>query len=124
VLVALLVLAIGLVGAQGLSLAAARAMGLAEREGRVSSLAADSLESALAQLRSGEAPSQFCRRDLPFGDRLSRTIHLAAPTLAVVRISVEPSSSARTPEARPLELASAVFLPRGLDGAIAGEPCD
>lgn len=123
VLIAMLVLAIGLIGALGVSLSAARGFRLAERQSGASSLAADSLESAIAQLRSGELPSQFCRSDLPFGDRLSRTIQLSSPALATVRVRFDPSGSARTPEARPLELASAVFLPVVVPGEVVGAPC-
>src|SRR5690606_26172014 len=77
IMVAMVILAIGLLGLEALGIGAARSNARAERQSTYATLASDSLESAIHQLRQQVLPSQFCRADLPYGDRLSRQVDVS-----------------------------------------------
>lgn len=123
VLVAMVILAIGLLGLEALGIGAARSLALAERQSSYVTLASDSLESALHQLRQGIVPRRFCRDDLPFGDRLSRDIDLGTPQLARVVVRVLPDPGPLHIPAPAYELSSSLYLPGHLPGAPGGAPC-
>lgn len=122
VMVAMLILAIGLLGLEALGLGAARSLTRAKRQSSFATLASDSLESALHQLRSHTIPRSFCQEDLRWGDRLSREVDLSDPQLArvVVRVLPAPEAPGGVP---PFEVSSALYLPVPLVGAPAGAPC-
>ncbi|MQA89889.1 MAG: prepilin-type N-terminal cleavage/methylation domain-containing protein [Gemmatimonas sp.] len=123
VVVAMVVLAVGLLALESVGLAAARSIALADRQSGHAILASDSLEAALYQLRSGVIPVQFCRRDLPFGDHLSRLVDLTDPLLGRVTVRAIPDPAANDPRLRELEISSSLYLPTGLSGPPAGAPC-
>ena len=122
VVVAMVILAVGLLSLEALGIGAARSIAIADRQSGHATLASDSLESALHQLRTGSVPVQFCQTDLRFGDRLSRRVDLSNPLLASVQVRVIPNpESPNAPD--PFEIASAVFLPAPLVGGVVGAPC-
>lgn len=123
VLVAMLLLAVGLLGLEALGIQAARSIALAERQSAFAVVASDSLESAMHQLRQQAVPSQFCRSDLRFGDRLSRTVDLSNPQMPVVTVRVLSGSSTLTAPTDDFEISSTVYLPVAVAGSAAGEPC-
>lgn len=124
VVIAMVILGVGLMGLEALGIGAARAVALAEREGGYATVASDSLESALHQLRQGEAPSDFCRTDLPYGDRLSRRVDLSDPHLARVTVRVDPNRESPPAPEGPFVLVSSLYLPVRIGAAPAGGSCD
>jgi len=124
VLIALLVVSVGLLALEGLGVRAANAVALAERNSRHATVAIDSLESALHALRQGVVPTQFCRSDLPYGDRLSRAVHLSEPGLATVRVRVISAPDASNAPPEPFEAESSVFLPTPLVASVSGGVCE
>jgi prepilin-type N-terminal cleavage/methylation domain-containing protein len=123
VVVAMVILALGLLGLEALGIGAAKSIALADRQSGYATLASDSLESALHQLRRGLVPVQFCQADLRFGDRMSRQIDLSDPQLARVTIQVIPNDAApNAPDA--FELGSSLYLPVALGDPVQGTACD
>lgn len=123
VLVAMVILALGLLGLEALGIGAARSIALAERQSGFAVIAADSLESAMHQLRQQQVPSQFCQDDLTFGDRLSREVSLGNPQLPTVTIRVLPSTTDLTAQSQAFEISSSLYLPVPLVGPVSGTPC-
>jgi len=122
VVVAMVILALGLLGLEALGIGAARSIALADRQSGYATIASDSLESALHQLRQQTIPVQFCQTDLRFGDRMSREIDLTNPQLAEVTIRVIPNpESTNAPEV--FEIGSSLYLPSPLAGSVQGASC-
>ena len=122
VVVAMVILALGLLGLEALGIGAARSIAIADRQSSYATIASDSLDSALHQLRLGSVPTQFCQTDLKFGDRLSRQIDLSNPHLAQVTVRVIPNpDSPNVPES--FQMASALYLQTPLVGGVVGSPC-
>jgi prepilin-type N-terminal cleavage/methylation domain-containing protein len=123
VVVAMVILALGLLGLEALGIGAARSIARADRQSGYATLASDSLESALHQLRRNQVPVQFCQTDLRFGDRMSREVDLSNPQLARVTIQMVPN--VETPNApAAFELASSLYLPVALTDPVQGSACD
>jgi hypothetical protein len=123
VLAAMLILAIGLLGLEALGIRAARSIAMADRQSMYATIASDSLESALDQLRRQSVPAQFCRTDLPFGDHLSRSVDLATPGVATVLIRVIPNPASINAPTNPFEITSSLFLREPVAGSASGQPC-
>lgn len=123
VLVAMVILALGLLGLEALGIGAARSIALAERQSGFAVIASDSLESAMHQLRQQQVPSQFCQDNLTFGDRLSRVVSLANPQLPTVTMRVMPSTTDLTAQSEAFEISSSLYLPVPLVGPVPGTPC-
>lgn len=117
VVVALVLLAVGLLGLQGLALAAVRTTAVAERNTRAAAIATEYLESAVQLVRHGQTPPQLCVM-LADGGRVSRAVDLADPRAPKVTVVV---TLAGTPP-RPYSLSSYVFSPTPLP-APAGNAC-
>ncbi len=122
VLVAMVILAIGLMGLQALGIGAARALALADRRSGYATLASDSLASALLQLRRGEVPSQFCVSGPRDGERVGRTVDFSDASLASVSVTVEADSDSAS-GAESFTIRSSLFLPSGLSGITQGGGC-
>ncbi|MEX2572145.1 MAG: prepilin-type N-terminal cleavage/methylation domain-containing protein [Gemmatimonadota bacterium] len=129
VLVAMLVLAVGLLGLEALGIGAARSIATAERQSSYTTVASDSLESAMHRLRSGDLPSQFCRTDLPFGDRLSRQVEVTGtpqgPWIVEVEVRVIPNADSYLAPSEDFILASSFYAPEDspVAGSIVGADC-
>ena len=123
VVVAMVILAVGLLGLEALGIGAARSNALAERQSGYATIAGDSLESAMHQLRRQALPSQFCRSDLAHGDRLSRRVDLGTPQLATVTVTVIPNPDSPNAPANDFAISSSVYLPVAIPGTVPGAPC-
>jgi prepilin-type N-terminal cleavage/methylation domain-containing protein len=127
VLVAMVILAIGLLGLEALGIGAARSIALAERQSGYVTLASDSLESALDQLRRGVVPANFCQVDLRFGDRMSRQVQLPGPPpadqLATVTITVLPNPESINAPREPFQISSSLYLATAITGSPSGSAC-
>lgn len=123
VLIAMLILAVGLLGLEALAIGSARSITLAERQSGFAVIAADSLESAMHQLRQGTLPRQFCQTDLSFGDRLSRAVDASDPTLITVTVSVLPAPDAQMARPDTFRIGSSLFLPVAIPATVTGSPC-
>jgi prepilin-type N-terminal cleavage/methylation domain-containing protein len=123
VLVAMVILAVGLLGLEALGIGVARSLSLAQRQSLYATLASDSLESALHQLRRGTLPEAFCIDGLPRGDRMSRTVAQPQANLVEVTIRVIPNAAAPNPTRSPFEVGSSLYLPNPIVGVVDGTPC-
>lgn len=122
VLMAMLILAVGLLGLEALGIGAARSVALANRQSQYATLSADSLESALHQLRTGTVPSSFCI-SLPSGDRLSRSVDLTDRRVPRVTVRAIPDTANRAAPRQPFEISSSLFSPTPISGSASGQPC-
>jgi prepilin-type N-terminal cleavage/methylation domain-containing protein len=128
VLVAMVILAIGLLGLTALGVNAVYSVGLAERNTRAAATATRYVEDAVAELRRNVVPEQRCDT-LPNQDRVSREIALSGSLLnggrrARVTVTVTPEPRGRTPH--PLSMSSHVFSASGFNnfsGSPDGSPC-
>ncbi|MGH7459329.1 MAG: type IV pilus modification PilV family protein [Longimicrobiaceae bacterium] len=113
VLVALVILSIGLLALQGLSLAAIRTLGFAEAESEFALAASQNLETALGEIRSGLLPDQTTAGECllqPFGDELSRQVNAGDPNLPVITVTVTPSDG-RSPQPPSFQIQGSVYVP-------------
>jgi prepilin-type N-terminal cleavage/methylation domain-containing protein len=123
VLAAMVVLAVGLLALEALGIRAAHSIAMADRQSGYTTIASDSLESAVHQLRSGVVPTQFCHNDLPFGDHLSRVVDVSNPQLAQVTVRAIPNPDSYNAPSSQFEISSSLYLDSALSGAPAGAPC-
>ena len=125
VLIAMVILSIGLLGLEALGIGAARANSIAERQSNHAVIAADSLESALHQLRRPIPilPAQFCQTNLEFGDRLSRQVDASNPLLVVVTVRVLSNQDSPNPPPEDFVATSSLYLSAPIGGTPAGQPC-
>lgn len=121
VLVAMVILAVGLMGLEALGLRAVRSLGLADRNSRSTSVASYYLEDALQQVRSGTVPPQLCDT-LPGGDDIvSRVVDTSDGDLIRVAVTVTPDS--RGGLSSPTTITAHVFRPNPLTTLPAGNAC-
>lgn len=122
VLAAMIILAVGLLGLEALGIGAARMITVADRQSDFATLASDSLESGLHQLRRGSVPEQFCLT-LPRGDRLSRAIAFPNAAMATVKVRAIPNANSYSAPTTEFMVASSVFLPISPGTTANGSPC-
>lgn len=122
VLVAMLILAFGLLGLEALGIGAARSVAMADRQSEFATLAATSLEEALELLRAGTIPAQLCE-EIEFGARLSRRVDLSDPNHPEVVVRVLPDADDDASPDEPFELRSSFFRPQAFPGSANGAPC-
>lgn len=122
VLAAMIILAVGLLALEGLGIGAARMISMADRQSEHATLASDSLESALHQIRRGAVPAQFCLT-IDRGDRLSRTITFPNSRTARVTVLAISNQSSFSAPPRNFQVASSVFLPLSIGTTANGSPC-
>jgi prepilin-type N-terminal cleavage/methylation domain-containing protein len=123
VLAAMVILSLGLLSLEALGIGAAKSIALADRTTEFATIASDSLDSALHQLRRDVIPTQFCRTDLKYGDKLSRAVDMSNTQLAKVTVRVIPNASSPNPPKTTFEISSSLFLPTALVGSTTGSPC-
>jgi prepilin-type N-terminal cleavage/methylation domain-containing protein len=107
-MIAIVLLAVGLMVLQSLGVSAAKSVWLADRTTRSSTLAAEWLEDGLQLLRQGRRPPVFSCT-LANGDRIQRTLDTTDPNLP--RLTVTTVPEARGGTERPNALSSSIFLP-------------
>lgn len=122
VLAAMIILAVGLLGLEALGIGAARMITVADRQSDYATLASDSLESALHQLRRGSVPTQFCLT-LARGDKLSRTVTFPNASTGRVTVRAIPNQQSYSAPTSDFEVASSVFLPISPGTTANGSPC-
>lgn len=121
VMVALVLLAVGLLSLQALGIMAVRSNGLAQKNSRAAATAAQYMETAMNQMRGG-TPTQLCQT-LANGDRVSVAIDINAPNHPErPKITVEVRTPAGVSNPLPYTLQSYAFVPSGISAA-AGTPC-
>lgn len=132
VMVAMVILAVGLLGLEALGIGAARAIALADRQSGYATLASDSLEAAMHQVRRGNAPARFCIEELPFGDRMSREVVVTPQTpppgegqLIEVVVRIIPNPESFNSPAEEFRLEGSRYLPfeYAVPGVPAGASC-
>lgn len=94
VLIALVILAIGILGLEALGIYAVRAVAQADRNSRSAATATLYLEDALQQIRNDRIPQSCTGKLLANGDRVTRlvTIGSSAATASRVMVTVTPAS--------------------------------
>lgn len=122
VLVAMLILAFGLLGLEALGIGAARSVAMADRQSEFATIAATALEDALEELRSGVVPEQFCE-DIAFGAQLSRRVSLANANQPEVIVQVIPDANDSVSLTETFEVRSSYFSPTAFPGSANGAPC-
>lgn len=120
VLVAMVLLAIGLLGVAGMGIIAARGLAGADARSQFAVSAADDLELALGQIGTGTVP-QKCLTIGPFADRLSRTV-TRSPDQVGVTVTMRPGTG-RTVSLPPLTLTRTTYVPTSTNITISGTPC-
>jgi type IV pilus modification protein PilV len=95
VLVALILLAVGLLGLQALGISAAQATARAEQNSRAAAIATEQMETVLRQIRANQQPTQRCET-FSTGYRISVRIDTDSPHSAngpFVTVEVTPRGS-------------------------------
>jgi len=121
VLFAMVILAVGLLGLQALSIGAFRSVARGEQNSRAAVVASDYLEDALARLRSN--PPQAVASDsgsLADGGTWTRTVCGIAGPSFTAQVSVEVRVATHTGPPRPYRLTSYAFSPTPILGV---PPC-
>lgn len=125
VLIAMVILAVGLLGLEALGVVAVRSLGFAERNSRASVTAARYVEEALEQVRRNERPASFTCT-LASGDRIQRAITYTPPAnaTAVARVSISVTVTPRPTSSTPIPVtvSSYAYSPDPLPEATA-YPC-
>ena len=117
VLVAMIILAVGLLGLEALGIGAVRAIALAERNSRAAEVAQRYLEDAIVQLRAGDVPGNCDGVLLADGSRVTREV--VPDQRSSVTVTIVPRSGGAA--AQPYTITSYVFrqaIPTG-----AGRAC-
>lgn len=128
VLIAMVLLAIGLLALAGLGTSAVRTVGLADRNTRAAALASAWLEDGLSLLRRPvpERPPAFSCTLSPSGDQIVRQVVVDAATPNLPRVEVTVTPPARGGTSRPYTVSSSVFINQPLPAtapANAPNPC-
>lgn len=133
VLIAMVILAIGLLGLEALGIGAARSVALADRQSEWATRAAASAEEALQEIRAHIAspgtqplPEAYCQAlnpDGPGDEQISRAISLADPNRPEVIVRVVPGSDDFASPRHPFEVRSSIFSPQAVNGPVSGAPC-
>ena len=117
VLIALVLLAVGLLALQALGVSAARSTAWAERNDRAAEVAIRYLEESLLDLRHARVPAQLCLTTEK-GDRVSRMVSVAEPRRPTVEVAVTPRAS----DSRPYIIRTWAYSPTPLPPP-DGTPC-
>lgn len=123
VMIAMIILAIGLLALEGLGLQAVRSITQADRASGYAALARDSLESALHTARAGRLPVQFCLDGLPFGARLSRQVDVSVSELVRIIVQVTFPSTSDESLVEEFRLESSLYMPQAEGDPPIGAPC-
>lgn len=122
VLVAMLILAFGLLGLEALGIGAARSVAMADRQSEFAIIASTSLEDALELLQDDAIPTQLCQ-EVDHGALLSRQVDLSDPNRPEVVVRVIPDAADAAAPVETFELRSSFFRPQPLLGSANGSPC-
>lgn len=124
VLIALVILAIGLLGLQALGILAVRSVAVANRNSRSAAVATRYLEDALQQIQQDTARPQSCNgRQLPNGDVVTRTVFIANSATEPSRVVVTVTPESRGLTQRPYTVTGYVYFPEILSKTKTGRAC-
>jgi prepilin-type N-terminal cleavage/methylation domain-containing protein len=124
VLVAMVILAVGLLGLEALGIHAFRSVALAERNSQAATIATMYVEQAIGELRSASATVPAPVSTTVDGYTVVREAPCtpAGGPAAQVRVRVTVTPPARGPAANPLSLRSDIFNPNLATGVSACSP--
>ena len=121
VLIALVILAVGLLALEGLGIYAVRAVAQADRNSRAATVATLYLEDALQQIRTDRIPGSCTNKVLSNGDVVSRSV-LVSPAFSVPsRVSVTVTPASRGKVEQPYAISGYGYSPRLL--TVNGNAC-
>lgn len=115
VLIALVLLAVGLLALEGLGIYAIRSVALAGTNSRAANVAMRYLEPALDSLSRGHFPASL-NCSLANGDRIVRVVNVSNPRLPQVTVTVTPAPTALA--AAPITVNSYVYSWNPTVGAV------
>lgn len=118
VLIAMVLLAVGLLGLQSLGVSAVRSTALAERNSRSATTASQYLEEAIGEFRQGRVPAQLCR-PLANGDSVSRSINISNAQRPEITVEITPVGS----PAISYSITAHAFSPTPVTTEPAGDAC-
>lgn len=114
VLAAMMILAVGLLGLEALGIGASRLIVRAERESRVSTLAATHLEEALRQVRADPEPRTYCPAEAEGEDRVCVTVETVAGAANTRRVQVTVTPKQALVRIDPFVVSSTVYDPASI----------
>lgn len=111
VLIALVILAIGILGLEALGIYAVRAVAQADRNSRSAAVATLYLEDALQQIRTDRKPKSCTNKMLPNGDVVSRSVLVSATFSVPSRVSVTVTPASRGRVEQPYTITGYGYTP-------------
>lgn len=121
VLMAMVILAVGLLGLQGLSVAAIQTVGFADRGTRAAATAVLYVEDAVQQIRAGMTPGSCTGLALASGELVTRSVTIAAVPGGASAVSVTVTPEPRRGAARPFSIEARTYSP--VLPEVSGAPC-
>lgn len=120
VLIAMVILAVGLLGLEALGIRAIRSVERASQDTRATSVATAYLEDALQRIPRGDVPRSCTDQELPNGDRLTRQVTISNDPRISHRVTVTVSAKSGALPVRPYTLRGHVFAPSITELSAAG----
>ena len=121
VLIALVILAVGLLALAGLGIYAVRAVAQADRNSRAATVATLYLEDALQQIRTDRRPPSCPTNTLPSGDLVQRIVVPSTSFPVPWRVSVTVTPASRGRVESPYTITGYAYAPRLL--TVSGNAC-
>lgn len=120
VLVAMVILAVGLLGLEALGIRAIRSVERASQDTRATSVATAYMEDALQRIPRGDIPRSCTDQELPNGDRLTRQVTISNDPRISHRVTVTVAANPGGLPVRPYTLRGQVFAPSVRELAATG----
>ncbi len=117
VMIAMVILAVGLLGLEALGIRAARSVAMANQNSRAAETATQYLESAMDSLSRGLIPAELSCQTAA-GEQVVRSVNLANSRLPQVAVTVTPPA-AGTATAAPITVNSYVYSWNPIAGAVS-----
>jgi type IV pilus modification protein PilV len=121
VLIALVILAVGILGLEALGIYAVRAVAQADRNSRSAAVATLYLEDALQQIRTDRVPRSCTNKVLRNGDVVSRSVIVGTSFSEASRVSVTVTPASRGRVELPYTIAGYGYTPKIL--TVPGNAC-
>jgi type IV pilus modification protein PilV len=121
VLIALVILAIGILGLEALGIYAVRAVAQADRNSRSAATATLYVEDALQQIRNNRIPGSCIDKVLANGDRVTRVITIGSSASTASRVTVTVTPASRGTLQQPYTLTGLSYTPT--IPTVAGNAC-
>lgn len=121
VLIALVILAVGILALEALGIYAVRAVAQADRNSRAAAVAALYLEDALQQIRTDRIPGSCINKVLPNGDVVSRSVVVGTSFSVPSRVTVALTPASRGRVEQPYTISGYGYTPTIL--TVSGNAC-